>query len=178
LSDGASIVHQSGDAAQFAVDALEQRNHFVFDADIGPYRNSLCAQCTNLLQHALRGLFIRLIVDADPIALRGSQQRRRGANTAPAAGDHNDFIHAGLSPDAHVTVGGKNNRHWRLLHGVCRVWADAFASKLAPTGVGIPNVRASLLAKNDNPVDQTSAACCSRAISCMNLSAGIGCPSR
>ncbi|MNL27591.1 hypothetical protein D3C87_1491900 [compost metagenome] len=94
MPHGAGIVHQCGDPAQLAVDPIEQRDHFVFDADIGAHRNGLRTQCADLLQHTERRLFIGLIVDADPIALSGGQQGCSGSNAAAAAGDDDDFFHA------------------------------------------------------------------------------------
>jgi hypothetical protein len=38
---GAGIVHQCGDPAQFGIDPVKQRDHFVFDADIGTHGNAL-----------------------------------------------------------------------------------------------------------------------------------------
>jgi hypothetical protein len=73
---------------------LKQRDHFVFDADVGAHRNGLGTEGADLLQHTLRGLFIGLVVDADPIALFGGQQGGGGTDAATATGDDDDFIHA------------------------------------------------------------------------------------
>ncbi|MOA46746.1 hypothetical protein D3C78_1692980 [compost metagenome] len=51
------------------VDALEQADHFVFDADIGTHRDCLGPQGTDLGQDAMGRLFVRLVVDADAIPL-------------------------------------------------------------------------------------------------------------
>ncbi len=49
---GAGIVDQGGHAAQLGVDAMKQRNHFIFDADISPHSNRLGTQATDLFQNA------------------------------------------------------------------------------------------------------------------------------
>ncbi|MNM70801.1 hypothetical protein D3C81_824430 [compost metagenome] len=98
LPDGAGVVHQRGDPPQLTVHPIEQRDHFVFDADVGPYRNGLRTEGADLLQHAECSLFVRLVVDADPIALRGGQQRGGGTNAAATAGDDDDFVHASFPP--------------------------------------------------------------------------------
>ncbi|MNH33631.1 hypothetical protein D3C79_941670 [compost metagenome] len=51
-----------------------------------------------MLQHAECSLFIGLIVDADPIALRGGQQSGGRTNAAATAGDDDDFVHASFPP--------------------------------------------------------------------------------
>ena len=61
---------------------------------IGAHRNGLGAQRTDLVEHAMSGLFVRLEVDANAIALASRQQCRRGANPTTAPGDDEDFVHA------------------------------------------------------------------------------------
>ena len=91
---GAGIVHQRSDPAQFGVHMMKQRNHFIFDTDIRAHRNRLGTEAANLLEHAVGGFFIGVIVDAEAIALAGSQQCRLGADTTAAPGDDEDFVHA------------------------------------------------------------------------------------
>ncbi|MNK93092.1 hypothetical protein D3C87_1132380 [compost metagenome] len=98
LPDCAGVVHQRGDPTQFSVYPVEQCDDFVFDADVGPYCNGLRTEGADLLQHAECSLFVRLVVDADPIALRGGQQRGGGTNAAATAGDDDDFVHASFPP--------------------------------------------------------------------------------
>ncbi|MOA00118.1 hypothetical protein D3C78_1194660 [compost metagenome] len=86
---------------------MEQRDDFVFDADVGPYRNGLRTEGADLLQHAECSLFVHLVVDADPIALRGGQQCGGGTNAAAAAGDDDDFVHASLPPNQSLSGRGQ-----------------------------------------------------------------------
>ncbi|MNL33519.1 hypothetical protein D3C87_1554350 [compost metagenome] len=94
MPHGAGVVHQRRDPAEFGVHSIEQRDHFVFDADIGANRYGLGTEGSNLLQHALRGLLIGQVVDADPITLFGGQQGGGGTDAATATSDDDDFIHA------------------------------------------------------------------------------------
>lgn len=75
VSHGAGVVHQCGDPSRrLGIDPVKQRDHFIFDADIGTHGDGFSAQCADFIQHALGRLFISLIVDADPVTLFGGQQ--------------------------------------------------------------------------------------------------------
>ena len=93
MPHGAGVIHQRGDPAQFRINAIEQSDHFILAADIGPHGNRLGTQRANLIQYTQGSVFIRLVVDADAIALASGEQCRLGANATTAPRDDDDFVH-------------------------------------------------------------------------------------
>ncbi len=108
MGDRTGVVHQGSDTPQFDVNAIEQADHLILDAHIGPHRNGLRALGPDLFENVLGSVFIGLVIDADSIAQVGRQQRRGCPDPAPATGDDDDFIHA-CSPVPRKHVGPKNS---------------------------------------------------------------------
>ena len=75
------------------INAIEQADHFILIADIGPHGNRLGAQRTHLFKYTVGRAFIRLVVDADAIALASGEQCCLGANATAAPRDDDDFVH-------------------------------------------------------------------------------------
>jgi hypothetical protein len=92
--DDAGVVHQPVQHAELAVDGGEHRQHLGFVGDVGAHRHRAPAQRAHGRGHGLgRGLVARVVDGHVPTGAR-AEQRARGADTAAAARDEKDSVHA------------------------------------------------------------------------------------
>ena len=87
VAGDAGVVHEQPDGAECAVDLCEEPHHVGFVSDVGADRDRGAAGIGDPPHDVAGGRCVTGVVDANRVATRGSEQRRRRADAPARARD-------------------------------------------------------------------------------------------